>query len=100
MVNVSAVWTPADAAAGGTPMLISKVLEICPNAMPSAPSTSWAAKPIKTKVRRRDGSANSDSKMAPSTPDKSARDAEPWTRPQAKLIGAASDRLAFRAAHT
>jgi hypothetical protein len=46
VVKVSAVWTPADAAAGGTPMLISKVLEICPNAMPSAPSTICAAKPI------------------------------------------------------
>ena len=30
VVKVSAVWTPADAAAGGTPMLISRVLEICP----------------------------------------------------------------------
>ena len=49
VVKVSAVWTPADAAAGGTPMLISRVLEIWPKAMPSAPSTSCAAKPIRMK---------------------------------------------------
>ena len=30
VVKVSAVWTPAEAAAGGTPMLMSKVLEIWP----------------------------------------------------------------------
>ena len=66
MVNVSAVCTPADAAAGGTPMLISKVLEICPNAMPSAPSTICAAKPIATKGRRTLGSARNAGKMVPS----------------------------------
>ena len=46
VVKVSAVWTPAEAAAGGTPMLSSMVLEIWPNAMPSAPSTICAANPI------------------------------------------------------
>ena len=51
MVNVSAACTPADAAAGGTPRLISRVLEIWPKAMPSAPSTSCAAKPIRTNGR-------------------------------------------------
>ena len=30
VVNVSAVCTPAEAAAGGTPMLSNMVLEICP----------------------------------------------------------------------
>ena len=30
VVKVSAVCTPAEAAAGGTPMLISRVLEIWP----------------------------------------------------------------------
>ena len=37
---------------------MSKVLEIWPNAMPSAPSISWAAKPIRMKGRRMAGSAS------------------------------------------
>ena len=52
MVKVSTVWTPAEAAAGGTPRLSSRVLEITPNAMPSAPSISWAAKPTAMKGSR------------------------------------------------
>ena len=64
MVNVSAVWTPAEAAAGGTPMLISKVLEIWPKAMPSAPSTSCAAKPIRMKGSSVAGSANIDERIS------------------------------------
>ena len=48
VVNVSArVDAGRGELAGGTPMLISKVLEIWPKAMPSAPSTSCAAKPIR-----------------------------------------------------
>jgi hypothetical protein len=34
----------AEAAAGGTPMLISKVEEMVPNAIPSAPSTICSGK--------------------------------------------------------
>ena len=63
VVKVSAVWTPAEAAAGGTPMTSSKVLEICPNAMPSAPSTICAAKPIRMKGKRTEGSASKSAKM-------------------------------------
>jgi hypothetical protein len=51
------VWTPADAAAGGTPVAISSVLEIRPNAIPRAPSMSWAANPIRMNVTRTVGSA-------------------------------------------
>ena len=51
MVNTSTAWTLAEAAAGSTPRLTSKVLEITPNAMPSAPSTSCAAKPTRMKGR-------------------------------------------------
>ena len=43
-------WMRADAVAGGTPITAtSKVLQITPNAMPSAPSTSCAANPIRMK---------------------------------------------------
>src|SRR5688572_25888644 len=49
--------TLADAAAGGTPMLMSKVLEMTPNAIPNAPSISWATKPTRMKGRSTDGSA-------------------------------------------
>jgi hypothetical protein len=38
VVKLSTVCTLAEAAAGGTPMLTSRVEEITPNAMPSAPS--------------------------------------------------------------
>jgi hypothetical protein len=38
-------------------MAISRVEEICPNAIPKAPSIICAAKPIKMKGRRRAGSA-------------------------------------------
>ena len=51
VVKTSTAWTLAEAAAGGTPRLISRVLEITPNAMPSAPSTSCAAKPTRMKGR-------------------------------------------------
>jgi len=64
VVKVSAVWTPAEAAAGGTPVLISSVLEIWPNAMPSAPSTSCAAKPISAKITSAVGSAKMSGTMA------------------------------------
>ncbi len=68
VVNVSALCTPADAAAGGTPMLIRIVLEIWPKAMPSAPSTNCAAKPIRMNGIRIAGSAKIDAKMARSSP--------------------------------
>jgi hypothetical protein len=40
VVKLSTVCTPADAAAGAMPRLKSSVLEMTPNAIPSAPSTS------------------------------------------------------------
>src|SRR5690606_21639543 len=46
VVKLSTMCTPAEAVAGGTPStLTSRVLEMTPKAIPSAPSTSWAAKP-------------------------------------------------------
>ena len=46
VVNNSTKCTPADARAGATPMtLTSKVLQMTPKAIPSAPSTNCAAKP-------------------------------------------------------
>ena len=51
MVKVSTVCTLAEAAAGGTPAEMSKVLEMVPKAMPTAPSTSCAAKPMARKGR-------------------------------------------------
>jgi hypothetical protein len=50
VVKVSATCTPADAAAGGTPRLTSKVVEITPKAIPSAPSISWATNPTAMKA--------------------------------------------------
>jgi hypothetical protein len=47
----SAAQSAADAAAGETPIQSSNVFEITPNAMPSAPSTTCAAKPIAMKGR-------------------------------------------------
>src|SRR3954468_17887663 len=55
VVNVSTVWTAAEAAAGcigGLPMEISRVVDMTPNAIPRAPSTSCAVKPIATKTRK------------------------------------------------
>lgn len=47
VVKVSTAWTLAEATRGGRPItLISNVELIRPNAMPSAPSTNWAANPI------------------------------------------------------
>jgi len=40
VVAISTVCTPAEAAAGGTPSATRAVVEMTPNAMPSAPSTS------------------------------------------------------------
>src|SRR5262245_54305530 len=48
VVKLSTACTPADAAAGVTPRLSRSVLEMTPNAMPSAPSTSCAKKPTAT----------------------------------------------------
>ena len=46
VVKHSTRWTRCDATAGGRPITAtSKVFEITPKAMPSAPSTSCAAKP-------------------------------------------------------
>jgi len=46
VVKVSTVCTIADACAGGTPITLTSSVElITPNAIPSAPSTIWAAKP-------------------------------------------------------
>ncbi len=50
VVKVSTAWTPADAAAGGTPSESRSVFEITPNAIPSAPSTICAAKPMAAKA--------------------------------------------------
>jgi hypothetical protein len=50
VVKVSTAWTPAEADAGGTPSESSKVFEMTPNAMPSAPSTICAAKPTAAKA--------------------------------------------------
>ena len=50
VVKVSTKCTLADARAGGTPItLTSKVEQITPKAMPSAPSINCAAKPIRMK---------------------------------------------------
>ena len=46
VVKISAVCTIALACAGGMPIDSIAVVEITPNAMPSAPSTSCARKPI------------------------------------------------------
>ena len=46
VVKHSTTWTRCEASAGGTPITpTSKVLEMTPKAMPSAPSTACAAKP-------------------------------------------------------
>ncbi len=53
VVKVSTAWTLADAIAGDTPMtLTSNVLLISPKAIPSAPSTTCAAKPTAMKGSR------------------------------------------------
>src|SRR3954471_22979233 len=55
VVNVSTVWTAAEAAAGcigGLPMAIKRVVDMTPNAIPRAPSTSCAVKPIAMKTRK------------------------------------------------
>ena len=53
VVKHSTTWTRCDAMAGGTPNTpTNRVFEITPNAMPSAPSTSWAAKPTPMKGSR------------------------------------------------
>ena len=47
VVKVSTAWTLAEATAGGTPITVTNRVElITPNAMPSAPSMTCAAKPI------------------------------------------------------
>ena len=47
VVKVSTAWTLAEATAGGRPITLTSNVELIrPNAMPSAPSTSCAAKPI------------------------------------------------------
>ena len=68
VVKLSTVCTPAEAAAGGTPMLTSRVELITPNAMPSAPSTNCAANPIRTKMMSALGSARNCRENAASTP--------------------------------
>ncbi len=47
MVNTSAVWMAALACAGGMPMASITDDDTRPNAMPSAPSTSWAPRPMR-----------------------------------------------------
>src|SRR5688572_27658639 len=49
--------------AGGIPILRRIVLEICPKAMPSAPSIICATKPIMTKGSRAAGSAKMSVRM-------------------------------------
>ena len=52
VVKVSTACTLADATAGGTPITVTSRVElITPKAMPSAPSTTCAAKPIATNGR-------------------------------------------------
>jgi hypothetical protein len=51
VVTASAAWMLALAMAGDTPMAIRLELADTPNAMPSAPSTICAAKPIATKTK-------------------------------------------------
>ena len=63
VVNVSAVWTPAEAIAGGTPSVINSVEEIMPKAMPNAPSIICAAKPTRMNGNRATGSAKSSVKI-------------------------------------
>ncbi|GAA4776412.1 hypothetical protein GCM10023351_21320 [Microbacterium gilvum] len=46
VVPISARCTDALAAAGAAPIVSSSVVDVTPYAMPRAPSTSWAAKPI------------------------------------------------------
>ena len=67
VVNTSTTWIRADAVAGGTPITAtSRVLQITPNAMPSAPSTSCAAKPIRMKGNSEEGSSTARSNMTSS----------------------------------
>jgi hypothetical protein len=54
VVNTSAACTLALAVAGGIPRLRRTVVEISPYAIPIAPSTIWAAKPMATNRRRSD----------------------------------------------
>ena len=51
VVAISARWTVADAPAALIPRVSSSVVELTPYAMPSAPSISWAKKPISPKAR-------------------------------------------------
>ena len=53
VVPISARCTEADAAAGATPATSSRVAEVRPYAMPSAPSISWATSPTSGPVRMR-----------------------------------------------
>jgi hypothetical protein len=48
VVTISAACTAALAMAGGAPSSMTAELAMIPNAMPSAPSTSWARNPIAT----------------------------------------------------
>ncbi len=50
VVPISARCTEADADAGAMPATSSRVEEVTPYAMPSAPSTSWAAKPTSART--------------------------------------------------
>ena len=50
MVKTSAVCTAALAWAGEMPRVNNAVVEISPNAIPSAPSTSWARNPTTTRA--------------------------------------------------
>ena len=49
VVKISAICTMALACAGAVPKLSMTVVAVTPNAMPSAPSTSWASNPTKKK---------------------------------------------------
>ncbi|PSK62419.1 hypothetical protein B0E53_05666 [Micromonospora sp. MH33] len=50
VVPISARCTEAEAAAGATPAKSSRVEEVSPYAMPSAPSTSCAASPTRART--------------------------------------------------
>jgi hypothetical protein len=52
VVPISARCTDADAVAGAMPAVSSKVVEVAPYAMPSAPSISWAASPTNRSTMR------------------------------------------------
>ena len=81
-------------------MLSNSVLEIWPYAMPSAPSTSWAAKPIAMKMSKVVGSTSSCAKILVLQPCFAARCAERAAVPQVAVAARFSTWLEFAAVRT